>query len=429
MKDKNRLYVGTDIVEIRRLTTLVQNERFLEKVFTAPERDYIDKTLRREERMAGLYAAKEAVSKLFGMGIGRLSFLDMEIVHTPEGKPILALSAQGRAIAAEKGISDVDLSISHDGGLAIAVAVGYMSARVPKQYPEDLPMLKERERNSHKGTYGKVAIIGGSAGMTGSVLLASRAALRCGSGLVYTLVPRSLAGVVEARSTENIVVPIDDGGSGHFTMESLPNILEFLAGCDAACFGPGVGRFLEIQSLLKGLLEKCPIPMVLDADGLYALAQDPQILSCGSGQLVLTPHPMEMARLIGESVAQVQGNRELVAKSFSTLYNVTVVLKGSGTIVSHQQRQYINPNGNTGMATAGSGDVLTGMITSLLGQQIHPYEAAVLGVFLHGSAGDLAADDLGEDGMIAGDIIEAIPHAIKEKREHDRGYLDTAHMG
>ncbi|MDR7870722.1 MAG: NAD(P)H-hydrate dehydratase [Tissierellaceae bacterium] len=274
-------------------------------------------------------------------------------------------------------------------------------------------LLAKRNENTHKGSYGRVAIIAGGRGMTGAPYLASKAALRTGSGLVYSIIPESLETIMCIKLTEAIIRPINDRGTGHFVLESLDSILKEISNMDSIALGPGIGVDRERVELVSEIIKKSNAPMVIDADGLNCISKDVEVLNNKINSIIITPHPGEMARLLNTDIKSIEEKRQYYAQYISGKYGIYTVLKGHETIVASPDGEiYINTTGNAGMATAGSGDVLTGIIVSLLGQSLPPFNAAKLGVYLHGLAGDIARDKIGEYGMIATDILESIPYAI-----------------
>ncbi len=277
------------------------------------------------------------------------------------------------------------------------------------------PMIPCRNANSNKGDYGRVLLITGSTGMTGSGCLASMAALRTGAGLVYTGVPESLAHIYGSTLTEPIILPLMDFGSGCLAAESGSQILAYLKEVSVASIGPGLKASGSITAIVEKIIEESTIPLVLDADALNAISCNSAILKNLSVDAVVTPHPGEMARLTGLSIGDVQADRIGAARRFAENNGVTTVLKGSRTVVAHPDgRVFINPTGNAGMASAGTGDVLTGIIAGLAAQGAAVGDAAVAGVFLHGLAGDAAAAELGMHGMLAIDIIRHLPQTIRD---------------
>lgn len=276
------------------------------------------------------------------------------------------------------------------------------------------PFLQPRPLESHKGTYGHALIIGGSIGMTGAVIMSAYAALRIGAGLVTAALPESLQIGVENEMIEVMTVPLAETAQGTIAREALPAVENLLGATSVCAIGPGMSRYQEAPAVLYQILKCSGIPVVIDADGLNALSQDVSILGNRQIPVVLTPHPGEMARLTGLSIEEIQSDRLEIARSFAQQWGVTVVLKGNGTVVAYPNGEaYLNLSGNPGMATAGSGDVLCGMITGLIAQGLRPQDAAMTAVYLHGLAGDYAAKAKGQRGLIAGDLIQALPEVIR----------------
>jgi NAD(P)H-hydrate epimerase len=283
--------------------------------------------------------------------------------------------------------------------------------------PEDLNLsfLDPRPAQSHKGDYGHLFVLAGSPGKTGAAAMVCYGALRTGAGLVTLGISASLNPILEAKLTEAMTEPLPDAGSGYLSSDASQQIRRLLKGKTALALGPGISTQPQVQEILLELIPSVSVPLVIDADGITALASQLEILKECKSSVVLTPHPGEMARLVGTTTQKVQDDRIGVAKDFATTYNCIVVLKGNKTIVSTPVGEvYINPTGNPGMASGGTGDVLTGMIGGLLAQGLSPLEAATWGVYLHGLAGDLAVQTVGEISLIAGDIIDYIPDALKE---------------
>jgi NAD(P)H-hydrate epimerase len=265
--------------------------------------------------------------------------------------------------------------------------------------------LPARPAGSHKGDFGRVFLLAGSAGMLGAGVLCSRGALRTGAGLVYLGVPLKVRDAVNLATPEVIVV----GGEG------VEDYLSAALGATAVAIGPGLGerRALARELLAKLSAERFSAPVILDADGLNAFAGELLSLQKLNLKLILTPHPGEMARLWGRKVEEIQQDREKIALETAQLVGCVVVLKGHQTVVADgRSASYINNTGNPGMASGGTGDVLTGMIAGLAGQGLALFDAAVAGVYLHGLAGDLAAKEKGECGLIASDLVEKISYAI-----------------
>ena len=276
-------------------------------------------------------------------------------------------------------------------------------------------LIKPRSANSHKGTYGHALLVGGSPGMVGAVMMSSQAALRTGAGLVTAAVPESLTAVVDSSLMEVMTAPLGQTGQSAIALEALPAIENLLGTVSVCAVGPGMSRYPEAGAIVRHILERSGVPLVIDADGLNALENDVTVLKDRQVPIVLTPHPGEMARLTGKTIEEIQSHRLEIAQTFAEEWGVTLVLKGNKTIIANPSGEvYINISGNPGMATAGSGDVLTGIITGLIAQGLKPQDAAFAGVYLHGLAGDLAAQIKGEPGLIAGDLISCIPEVLKK---------------
>lgn len=308
----------------------------------------------------------------------------------------------GRLVIADIGIPEIVLE-------GMAIDSQYIDGHLASG------LIPGRKKDSNKGDYGKIFFVCGSLGMTGAGILAGGAALRTGAGLVFLGVPALLTGVYDASFTEAITVSLEDGGTGCLTPGSLDEIRERLRRSDVAVVGPGLSADKNIQEIVNSIIEEAEIPLVLDADALNAVAKDKSVLRKLKNEAVITPHPGEMGRLLGITAVEVQNNRIEIARSFAKEWKVVTVLKGAATVVADPDGSfYINSTGNSGMSKGGSGDVLTGIIASLIGQGSRPIDAAVAGVYLHGLAGDNAAKIKGEHGMIAGDIVEEIPGAIKQ---------------
>ncbi|GAW92520.1 NAD(P)H-hydrate dehydratase [Calderihabitans maritimus] len=275
-------------------------------------------------------------------------------------------------------------------------------------------LLPRRKPWGHKGDFGHVFVIGGSPGMTGAVVLAGEAALRSGAGLVTVGVPRSLNPVIEEKLTEVMSKPLAETEGKVISVEALPQIEAFLEKVSVVAVGPGMSTDFAPVNMVRQLILRLSVPAVIDADGLNALAGKVDILKEAKVPLVITPHPGEMARLTGMAVDEVQDNRVHVARKAAEEWGVVVVLKGAKTVVASPSGEiFINPSGNVGMATGGSGDVLTGVISGLIAQGMQVLEAAVVGTFIHGKAGDEAVQEKGRMGLVAGDIIDRLPEVLK----------------
>ena len=278
--------------------------------------------------------------------------------------------------------------------------------------PEAAALLPARPVDAHKGTFGKVVVIAGSVGYTGAAALASMSALRSGAGLVYLGIPASLNDVLESKLTEVITRPLPETDGRALSKEALGGVHAMLADADAVAIGPGLSRDPSTEALVHALIEAIDLPCVVDADALNALSPERLAGRRGDAAMVLTPHPGEMSRLTGHPVSEIAKRREEIASEIAGRTRTTVLLKGAPTVASDPSGEiFLNPTGNCGLASGGSGDVLTGIIASLLAQGVGALPAAALGAYVHGLAADLAADEIGRVGMVAGDVMDALPRA------------------
>lgn len=373
--------IGIDMVYIPRVQNILdrRGEAFLEKVFSREERRALRMNV---AHIAGRFAAKEAMAKALGDGIFKAGLKNLIVETDDRGRPY------GR-------YKDriFRLSLSHEKDYAVAVA-RLEDPHVFSLSKEVVKLLPEIQQTDHKGSRGRAAVIGGSEGMYGSVDLSSSAALRAGCGLSYAFVPDEIFKDFSLRMREVIVKRQRD--------------ISELADMDAIGLGPGMGRsdmardvFLHVYGLAT--------PMVVDADGLYHLAQEKP---SASGEKIYTPHEGEMARLLDREISWVRAHRDEAVDEFLARYGGVVVLKGHESIVASEKERAYNETGNAGMATAGSGDVLTGIITACLAQGMNCFQAARLGVYIHGLAGDLGALHKSERGLIASDLITYLPEAF-----------------
>jgi NAD(P)H-hydrate epimerase len=298
------------------------------------------------------------------------------------------------------------------------------------QKEDIISLLPERPGYSHKGTYGHVLLIAGSKGKTGAALMAAKACLRTGSGLVTIGIPESLVSSFQSRVTEEMILPLADKGNGTLSLKSIDAILGFLKKqANILAVGPGLSADVEISELVCRLISSSNVPIVIDADGLNALSGRTGILKKCKAPIILTPHVGEMARLLQRTAGSgqraerklrtiIEQDRIGTALSFSKKTGAYIVLKGVPTVIAAPDgNAFINPTGNPGMATAGTGDVLTGMISSFLAQRLSPQDASILGVYMHGLTGDMVAQKKGEHSLIASDIISAIPGIFKIIRD------------
>jgi NAD(P)H-hydrate epimerase len=271
-----------------------------------------------------------------------------------------------------------------------------------------------RNPDTHKGDYGHLLVIAGSVGKTGAAAMACQAALRMGAGLVTLAIPKSLNGIMEMKLTEVMTEPLPETPKQTLSLRAFSTIARLCENKRAVIIGPGLGTFKETQSLVLKLVKALDLPIILDADGLTALATQPKMLPVTNRSLILTPHPGEMARLIRSQVKEVLEDRIRLSRSFSQSQHVHLVLKGHPTLISTPKGElFINPTGNPGMASGGTGDVLTGMIGGLVCQGFDILPSLQIAVYLHGMAGDEGAQERGEKSLIATDIIEKIPTLLK----------------
>ena len=272
-------------------------------------------------------------------------------------------------------------------------------------------LIQPRAPDSHKGDYGRVVIVAGSPGKTGAATLTGLAALRSGAGLVTIASPASSVPILASAAAEYMTVALHEGHAGTVSEDAVDTVLSLDA--DVIAVGPGLGRTDSARRFVLALAERCGVPLVLDADAIVAFAGEPdRLVGRDDADVIITPHPGEMAALSGLPIAEVQRHRLIVARDFATTHHVTVVLKGHRTVVATPEgRTFINLTGNPGMATAGSGDVLTGAVAAWMAQLLDAETAATLAVYLHGLAGDLAETDEGPAGMISTDILNRLGEA------------------
>lgn len=278
--------------------------------------------------------------------------------------------------------------------------------------PSPLPRLPKRPAEAHKGTFGRALLVGGSLGMTGAIGLAGRAALRGGAGLVQLAVPACCQPIVAGYEPSYMVIALGDDGEGRIAHRALEDLESVARPATAIGVGPGLGRSTGLDELVGALYARLPQPAVFDADGLNALATQPETLVKAGGPRILTPHPGEFRRLVATSQRCTREELEDQAHELAGRLGAVVVLKGHHTYLTDGNQHAVNTTGNPGMATGGTGDVLTGLIVALLCQGLGPFDAARLGVHLHGLAGDLVAEALGEVSLIATDLVDYLPRAI-----------------
>lgn len=281
------------------------------------------------------------------------------------------------------------------------------------QLIETIPKLKPRAADAHKGDFGKVLIIAGSFGMSGAAALAGRAALRAGAGLVRVATPKSVLPIVASIEPSFTTIALSEDNCGRISEKATNIILNAVSENDTVAFGPGVGVSGALQAIIQTLIQQKDLRLLIDADGLNNLTALRGWPSKLNARLILTPHPGEMKRLwSGLFREPLPAERQEQAGQLAQRTETTIALKGAGTVVSDGKKIYVNKTGNPGMATAGSGDVLTGVIAALMGQGLSDFDAAVLGVYVHGLAGDIAAEKVGQVSLIATDIIDSLGDAF-----------------
>ncbi len=276
-----------------------------------------------------------------------------------------------------------------------------------------IPKLSARKTDSHKGDFGKVCIVAGSIGYSGAAAIAGRSALRAGGGLVRVATPKSVLPIIAAIEPSYTTIPLAEDDDGLMSAEAVDTVLAQISLNDVMAFGPGVGVGAGPRAVLNGLLGREGLRLIIDADGLNCLAKDAGWVERKRAKVILTPHPGEMKRLWGSLLRDAEpAARAEQAAAMAKRTGCSVVLKGAETVVTDGEKIYTNTTGNPGMATAGSGDVLTGIVAALVGQGLNNFDAAVLGVYVHGLAGDIAAEKFGQVSMIATDIIDSLGKAF-----------------
>jgi len=395
-----------------------------------------------------LSEADLVVDAIFGTGFkGKVEGLPAEVISriNASGRPVLAVDlpsgveadtgrVHGPAVKAHRtvtfGLPKVGQAF-HPGkafcGVLEVVDIGFPEEALGAvqgvaEWPtreEVSEKLPRRPPTAHKGTCGKVAVVAGSVGFTGAAALTAMAALRTGSGLVYLGIPKSLNDILEAKLTEVITRPFPEVRNRRcLALRAAGEVYRLLEETDVLAMGPGLGTYRETVELVARVVRRLDKPAVLDADALNALSKDPSPLLERDAPLVLTPHPGELSRLIGVPIPDIASDPLRYARETASRFRSVVVLKGAPTVTATPDgKAYVNPTGNEGMATGGTGDVLTGVIASLIGQGLSPEDAAWVGVYLHGLAGDMARDEKGVYGMVAGDILEKVPLAIRKASE------------
>lgn len=383
------------------------------------------------------------VDAIFGTGLDRevtgfykkvIDFINSQGVPTvsvdlPSGLDANTGQPLGSAVLADITVTYAlpKLGISIYPGVEYAGEIYVADITTPKFLEDDIPyelllsesvdyILPPRYEDTHKGTYGHLFIIAGSPGKSGAAALSALGAQRTGTGLVTVGVPKSLNPIMEQKTTEAMTEPLPETALETLGKDSVERVLEIIKERKTAvAIGPGISTTNETREFLYEIIRNCEVPMLIDADGLTLVSDNPQILKQANAPVILTPHPGEMSRLAQISTEKVQADRIGVSLEFSSKYNAYLVLKGARSIISTPSGEvFINTTGNAGMASGGMGDVLTGIIGGLLAQGLDPADACKLGVFVHGLSGDIIAEEIGEVGMIASDIANTLPRAFSK---------------
>jgi NAD(P)H-hydrate epimerase len=403
--------IGVDAVSVHRIELAVKRSGpgFLNKVYTPAEQAYCAGN---PDRLAGRWAAKEAVIKCFdGTGIC-FPRRRIEVLPGPNGAP------RARLLGDHRG-AHLEVSITHDSRLAVATAHLEMPDVVDDLLPApDAVVLPDRPRDAHKGTFGTAVVLAGSLGFTGAAYLASTAAARTGAGLVKLLVADTIYPILAAKCTEVMATPVQEVAPGAVGHAAYGSILGQLAGAEVGVVGPGLGRDSSTWRLVLDLALHAKCPLVIDADGLNALADSPRSKGKLAKNRVLTPHPGELARLTGKTVEALEADRHSSARKAAKEWGAIVVLKGAHTVVAHPDgRISEDPHEVPALATGGTGDVLAGIIGGLIAQGSDPFSAAVTGVYIHAAAGRRISQRLGDSGLLAGDLLMEIPAVMNVLRQ------------
>jgi hydroxyethylthiazole kinase-like uncharacterized protein yjeF len=402
--------IGVDAVSVDRIALAIERSGagFLNKVYTAAEQAYCAGD---PERLAGRWAAKEAVIKCFdGTGIC-FPRRRIEVLPGPKGAPRARLLGDSRGAM-------VEVSITHHSRLAVATAHLEMPSTPALLPAPDAVAIPVRPPDAHKGTFGTAVVLAGSLGFTGAAYLCSTAAARTGAGLVRLLVADTIYPILAAKVTEVMATPVGEVAPGAVGHAGLLSILRQMETAEVGIIGPGLGRDSSTWRLVVDLAMRAKVPLVIDADGLNALADSPRAKGKLGKNRVLTPHPGEMARLTGKTTDAINADRTAAARKAAKEWGAIVVLKGAHTVVAHPDgRTSEDPHEVPALATGGTGDVLSGIIGGLIAQGSDPYTAAVTGVYIHGSAGKYLSQQLGDSGLLASDLLLEIPLVMNVLRQ------------
>ncbi len=403
--------IGVDAVSVERIALAVSRSGrgFLNKVYTPSEQAYCAGNA---ERLAGRWAAKEAVIKCFdGTGIC-FPRRRIEVLPGPNGAP------RARLLGDHRG-ARVEVSITHHSRLAVATAHLEMPDVVDDLLPApDAVLLPDRPHDAHKGTFGTAIVLAGSLGFTGAAYLASTAAARTGAGLVRLLVAESIYPILAAKCTEVMATPVPEVAPGAVGHAAYDSIMRQMAAAEVGVIGPGLGRDSSTWRLVLDLASRATCPLVIDADGLNALADSPRSKGRLGSKRVFTPHPGELARLTGKTIETIEADRTGSARKAAKEWGAVVVLKGAHTVVAHPDgRTSEDPHEVPALATGGTGDVLAGIIGGLIAQGSDPFMAAVTGVYIHAAAGRRISQRMGDSGLLASDLLLEIPVVMNMLRQ------------
>lgn len=427
--------IGVDLADVSRMEQCLENPRFLTRVFSKAEQEFLrSKGVSMASSAAANFAAKEAFSKALGTGIRGFSLNEVSVLRRENGAPYLSLGGKAKEIAERENLSFA-LSLTHEAGMACAVVAAFprTGSSLPALSDERLKRLKKRfgpsltggiplerswvqsvfpkrDPSSHKGTYGKLTILAGSANYRGAAALCTEAALRSGAGVTTLASVPETIDAVSAKLYEPVYLPLPKNGQGTLSSDALPLLLKQAESASALLIGCGLGQSDDVTEVVKALLQTVSCPVVLDADGLNAIASCIDILRTAKCRIIITPHLGEMSRLCGKFIPELQADPAGAARAFAEEHGVVVALKDADTVVAVPDGTlYLNTTGNAGMARGGSGDVLAGMIAAFVCQGIPTGQATACGVYLHGAAGDLAAASGSMLGMLPSDLIRVLP--------------------
>ena len=419
--------VGIDIVQISRIEKALSKENFEKKILSEKE---ISISTKKVQSIAASFAAKEAFSKAIGTGIRGFEFKDISVLHEENGKPYFEFGEKVQSILDNKGITEVELSITHEKEYAVAVVTA-STDKAFKNYKKAVSkfnglneqniitpslietIIKKRKKDIHKGDCGRLFIVAGSVGLTGAAIMCSKSALKSGAGLISLGCPKTLNSIFEIATPEVMTIPLCDK-DGILTDKDIHLITEKANSSDCVLIGPGLSANDDTCNIVYELIRNCDKPLIIDADGINAISKNIDILMDIKSDIIITPHIGEFARLTGKTSEEILSDTKKCASDFAKQYKITVVLKCHETVVATADgKVYTNILGNPGMATGGSGDVLAGIIASFKAQKLNCENAAVAGVYIHSLSADMAALDKGEYGLTPSDITETIPYAIK----------------